>query len=200
MAANFAASYQWNLNGTPISGATSATYVVANASSANAGNYTVTVTNGIGSVTSSVAAVEVGSTITTNPVGLALHPMQIATFSVGAQGLSPFTYQWYQIASGGSTGVAIPGATAAVYTTPAVDLTYNGAKYYAAVTDACAGTPLNSAQATLKVTAANVPPTIMTQPIGLDVPVASTTAAFTVVATGSGTLSISGIGFRRGSR
>jgi hypothetical protein len=188
VAANFAASYQWNLNGTPISGATSATYVVANASSANAGNYTVTVTNGAGSVTSSVAAVEVGSTITSNPASLALHPTQTGTFSVGAQGLGPFTYQWYQIASGGSTGVAIAGATAAVYTTPAVDLTYNGAKYYAAVTDSCAGTPLNSTNAALTVTAANVPPTIITQPIGLDVPVASTTAAFTVVATGSGTL------------
>ena len=84
--------------------------------------------------------------------------------------------------------MAISGATSAVYTTPVVDLTYNGAKYYAAVTDSCAGTPLNSTQATLTVTAANVPPTIITQPIGLDVPVASTTAAFTVVATGSGTL------------
>jgi hypothetical protein len=188
VAANFAASYQWNLNGTPIAGATSATYVVANASSANAGNYTVTVTNGAGSVTSSVAAVEVGSTITSNPASLALHPTQTGTFSVGAQGLSPFTFQWYQIASGGSTGVAIAGATSAVYTTPAVDLTYNGAKYYATVTDSCAGTPLNSTNAALTVTAANVPPTIITQPIGLDVPVASTTAAFTVVATGSGTL------------
>ena len=75
-----------------------------------------------------------------------------------------------------------------MYTTPAVDLTYNGAKYYAAVTDSCAGTPLNSTQATLTVTAANVPPTIITQPIGLDVTVGATTASFTVVATGSGTL------------
>ncbi|HUE42451.1 MAG TPA: hypothetical protein VMP12_02755 [Candidatus Sulfotelmatobacter sp.] len=189
VAANYAGSYQWNLNSTPISGATGATYVVANASSANAGNYTVTVTNGAGSVTSSVAAVEVGSTITSNPVGIALHPTQTATFSVVAQGLSPFTYQWYQIPSGGSTGTVIPGATSAVYTTPAVDVSYNGAKYYAAVTDSCAGTPLNSTNATLTVTAANVPPTIITQPTGLDVTVGASTGSFTVVATGSGTLS-----------
>ena len=189
VAANYAASYQWNLNGTPISGATNSTYVVASASSANAGNYTVTVTNGAGSATSSVAAVEVGSTITSNPANLALHPTQTGTFSVVAQGLSPFTYQWYQIPSGGSTGTLIPGATSAVYTTPAVDISYNGAKYYAAVTDSCAGTPLNSTNATLTVTAANVPPTIITQPIGQDVTVGSTTASFTVVATGSGTLS-----------
>jgi hypothetical protein len=188
VAANYAASYQWNLGGTPIVGATSATYVVTHATSVNAGNYTVTVTNGAGSVTSSVAAVAVGSTITSNPVSLALHPTQTATFSVVAQGLSPFTYQWYQIPSGGSTGVAIAGATSAVYTTPALDVSFSGAKYYVAVTDSCAGTPLNSTNATLTVTAANVPPTIVVQPIGLDVPVASTTAAFTVVATGSGTL------------
>jgi hypothetical protein len=188
VAANYAASYQWNLNSAPISGATSATYVVANASSANAGNYTVTVTNGVGSVTSSVAAVQVGSTIASNPASIALHPTQTATFSVVAQGLSPFTYQWYQIPSGGSTGTAIPGATSALYTTPAVDVSYNGVKYYAAVTDSCAGTPLNSTNATLTVTAANVPPTIVTQPMGTDVTVGASTASFTVVATGSGTL------------
>src|ERR1700743_94956 len=107
VAANYAASYQWNLGGTPISGATSATYVVANASSVNAGNYTVTVTNGVGSVTSGVAAVEVGSSITSNPASVALHPTQTGTFSVVAQGLSPFTYQWYQIQSGQSVGTAI---------------------------------------------------------------------------------------------
>jgi hypothetical protein len=188
VAASYATGYQWNFNGTPITGANGATYVVPNASSANIGNYSVTVANGTGTVTSSVAAVDVGSTITSNPASISLHPTQTATFSVVAQGLSPFTYQWYQIASGSSTGTAIPGATSAIYTTPSIDTSYDGAKYYAAVTDSCAGTPLNSANATLTVTAANVPPTIVTQPVGLDVTV-DAGGAFTVVATGSGTLS-----------
>jgi hypothetical protein len=186
VAANYAASYQWNLGGTPISGATSATYSVANASSVNAGNYTVTVTNGAGSVTSSIAAVAVGSTITTNPVSLSLHATQVGTFSVAAQGLSPFTYQWYQIPSGGTTGTAISGATTPVYTTPAVDSSYNGAKYYSVVTDSCT-TPLNSANANLTVVAGNASPTIITQPVGQTVSTGGTTS-FTVVATGSGTL------------
>ena len=186
VAANYATGYQWKLNGTPIPGATSATYVVANASSANAGNYTVTVTNGIGSVTSSVAVVEVGSTITTNPVSLSLHATQVGTFSVAAQGLSPFTYQWYQIASGGTTGTAISGATSPVYTTPGVDASYNGAKYYAVATDSCA-TPLNSTNANLTVVAGNASPTIIVQPVGQTVATGGTTS-FTVVATGSGTL------------
>ena len=64
-------------------------------------------------MTSSIAAVAVGSTITTNPVSLSLHATQVGTFSVTAQGLSPFTYQWYQIPSGGTTGTAISGATVA---------------------------------------------------------------------------------------
>src|SRR3984957_17760705 len=186
VAANYAATYQWNLGGTPISGATSATYSVTNASSANAGNYTVTVTNGAGSVTSSIAAVAVGSTITTNPVSLSLHATQVGTFSVTAQGLSPFTYQWYQIPSGGTTGTAISGATSPVYTTPAVDASYNGAKYYSVVTDSCT-TPLNSSNANLAVVAGNASPTIITQPVGQTVSTGGTTS-FTVVAAGSGPL------------
>jgi len=186
VAANYAATYQWNLGGTPISGATSATYSVTNASSANAGNYTVTVTNGAGSVTSSIAAVAVGSTITTNPVSLSLHATQVGTFSVAAQGLSPFTYQWYQIPSGGTTGTAISGATSPVYTTPAVDASYNGAKYYSVVTDSCT-TPLNSSNANLAVVAGNASPTIITQPVGQTVSTGGTTS-FTVVAAGSGPL------------
>jgi len=55
-------NYQWNFNGTAVSGATSATYSLNNVQSANAGTYTVTVSNSVGSVTSS------GATLTVNPV------------------------------------------------------------------------------------------------------------------------------------
>ena len=56
-------SYQWALNGTAISGATSATYTVSNAQTSNAGTYTVVVSNSAGSVTSSSATVSVSAPV-----------------------------------------------------------------------------------------------------------------------------------------
>jgi hypothetical protein len=187
VSASYAASYQWSLNGTAIPGATSATYTVSGAAAGNAGTYTVKVTNGVGSVTSSVAIIAVGSSITSNPTSLSIRPTQTATFSVSADGPSPVTYQWFQIPSGGTTGVAVSGATSANYTTPAVDMTYNGAQYYATATDSCAGSPLTSTSAMLTVTAGNVSPTIITQPVGETVTPGGTTS-FAVVASGTPTL------------
>jgi hypothetical protein len=181
--ATYAASYQWSLNSVPIPGATSATYSVPAAAAGDAGNYSVTVTNGAGSVTSNIAVVAVGSTITTNPSNLTVLPTQTAMFAVAAQGLSPFTYQWFQIASGATSGTAIPGATSSTYITPAVDATFNGDQYYATVTDSCA-TPLTSTSATLTVVAGNAAPTIIIQPVAETVAPGDTTS-FTVVASGT---------------
>jgi hypothetical protein len=183
--ANYATSIQWNLNGVAIPGATNATYSVSGATSANDGSYTVTVTSALGSVTSSAASVVVGSSITANPTSLSVYATQTATFSVEATGLSPFTYQWYQIPSGGTTGIAIPGATSSVYTTPAVDPSYDDAQYYATVTDSCS--TMTSTNATLSVTVGNASPTIITQPVGQAVSVGGT-ASFSVLASGSPTL------------
>jgi hypothetical protein len=182
VSASYATSYQWNLNGTPIPGATNPSYTVATAASGDAGNYSVTVTNGVASITSTVAIVAVGSSITSNPVGLSLHPTQTASFSIAAQGVGSLAYQWYQIPSGGSTGVLITSANLTTYTTPAIDLTNNGDQYYATVTDSCG--VLTSTDAALAVTAGNVPPTIITQPVGQTVAAGGTTS-FSLVATGT---------------
>jgi hypothetical protein len=52
-------TYQWYLNGSAISGATSASLAISNAQSANAGNYTVIATNIIGSATSNSVSLTV---------------------------------------------------------------------------------------------------------------------------------------------
>jgi pectate lyase len=54
-------SYQWKFNGANISGATSSSYTIASAQTNNAGSYTVTVSNSVGSVTSTAATLTVNS-------------------------------------------------------------------------------------------------------------------------------------------
>jgi hypothetical protein len=63
-----AVSYQWNKNGTPIAGATSATYAIAATSATDAGSYSVTVSNSGGSTVSSSASLTVNATPTYNRV------------------------------------------------------------------------------------------------------------------------------------
>ncbi len=58
-----APTYQWYFNNGPIGGATSSTYNIASATSANTGTYKVIVSNAAGSVTSSNATLIVNSTM-----------------------------------------------------------------------------------------------------------------------------------------
>ncbi|HWA27736.1 MAG TPA: immunoglobulin domain-containing protein [Lacunisphaera sp.] len=55
------AKYQWLFNGNPISGATGAAYQLSGVQAAQAGNYAVTVSNELGSVTSAAATLTVTS-------------------------------------------------------------------------------------------------------------------------------------------
>jgi len=52
-------SYQWKFNGAPIGGATAPNYVLASAQAADAGDYTCTVGNSVGELTSEVATLTV---------------------------------------------------------------------------------------------------------------------------------------------
>jgi sugar lactone lactonase YvrE len=63
-----AVTYQWSFNGTAISGATSSSYSLSSAQSANAGSYTVTVSNAVASVTSTAATLTVNA-VTPPPSG-----------------------------------------------------------------------------------------------------------------------------------
>ncbi len=56
-------TYQWQLGGTTLVGATSSSLVINNAQGANAGNYSVVVASSFGSVTSSIASLTVNAPV-----------------------------------------------------------------------------------------------------------------------------------------
>lgn len=64
---NPAPAYQWQKNGTPISGATGATFAISNVAATDGGNYSAVVSNLAGSVTSSDALLTVTSPVISQP-------------------------------------------------------------------------------------------------------------------------------------
>ncbi len=179
-------SYQWWKNSVAISGATSSTYTTPATTSSDSGaQFTVLVSNTIGSVTSSPAiltvnAVTVAPSISTQPASQTVTAGQTATFNVTATGTAPLSYQWRK------NSVAISGATSSSYTTQATTTSDSGSTFVVVVSNA-AGT-VTSAAATLTVNAAPVAPSITTQPTSLTV-TAGQTATFNMAATGTAPLS-----------
>src|SRR3989475_1681210 len=155
-------SYQWNKNGTAITGATSSSYTTpATTSSDNGAQFTVAVSNTAGNVTSNAAtltvnAAPVAPSILTQPANQTVTAGQTATFTVEATGTAPLSYQWQK--NGGN----LAGATSSSYTTPAATTSDSGSTFAVGV-DNMAGTG-TSAGATLTGNAAAVAPTITTQP------------------------------------
>ncbi|HEY4246827.1 MAG TPA: matrixin family metalloprotease [Lacunisphaera sp.] len=88
--------YQWSFNGSSIAGATSATYTINSAQSANAGNYQVAVSNAAGTATSSVATL----TVVASPLlgGIVTTGHDVAFSAVDGGGI-----QWQVSTDGGTT-------------------------------------------------------------------------------------------------
>ena len=175
-------TYQWQFNSTNLSGATSSRYAVINAQPANVGSYSVIVTNSLGTATSSIAllTVVVPPAITTLPQSQTVTQGLNATFTVGASGSAPFTYQWTY--NNGN----ISGATASSYTRANVQPTDAGT--YSVVVSNPAGSATSAPPATLTVIAVPTPPGITGQPQNQTVSQTSN-ATFMVTATGSTPLS-----------
>ena len=116
-------TYQWRKDGAVLTGATAATLRLVNVTVAQAGNYSVTVTNTQGTTTSNAAALTVNSplTLTSNPVSrtAAIGDTLAPAFSVTATAASGVTlsYQWRK------DGLNIPGATSAILVLTAIKAT-----------------------------------------------------------------------------
>jgi alpha-tubulin suppressor-like RCC1 family protein len=83
--------YQWRKNGQPIVGATSPTYSIAKALPADAGSYTVVVSNGGSSITSAVATLTVADAFVTpaaRDVGSGRTMYQVMVTSIGNWAIS----------------------------------------------------------------------------------------------------------------
>lgn len=102
--------YQWQKDGVNLNGASSANYNVSDITTTDSGNYAVVIANSYGSVTSSPVAITVSAA--SAPVNAVTTPASVTrvvggsvTFTVTADGSTPFTYQWMKGATilGGQT-------------------------------------------------------------------------------------------------
>ena len=175
-------SYQWNKNGTAISGATSSSYTTPPTTAADNGDlFNVVVSDPLGNTASTAATLTVtgGSgapSIIAQPVNQTVTAGQSATFSVTATGTAPLSYQWNK------NGTASSGATSAAYTTPPTTTADNGAQFTVVVSNTSGS--VTSAGATLTVNPGSIAPTITVQPLSQTV-TAGQTASFSVTATGT---------------
>jgi hypothetical protein len=108
---NPAPTYQWEKNGDIITGANAATFSIGAVAIEDSGNYTVTIINSAGTVTSNPALLNVqyAPVIITQPLSQTLYLGRAAMFTVAAQGNPAPLYQWKR------NGSVISGQTSALY-------------------------------------------------------------------------------------
>ena len=177
-------SYQWQKDNSDIAGATKAALAFSLVQKADAGNYTVVVSNLAGSVNSRVAKLDVSiqpPAITRQPADAKAEVGDAVIISVTATGSAPLAYQWRKLAE--TNWVELVGATSATLTLSNVQTNFSGS--YSVVISNSA-TNVTSREAKLSVIIA--PPRITAQPVKAEV-IEGTTATFTVTATGTPPLS-----------
>lgn len=150
-------SYQWNLNANPISGATGSSYVIASASSANAGSYTVTLTNSSGSLTSSAATLTVNPNVsspvfTTQPASQTIASGSTVTFGVVAAGAPAPGYQWYFNGTALANGAGVSDVTGRVLVVGGAT-SANAGSYYCLASNSSGSAQSSSATLTVVSTA-----------------------------------------------
>ncbi len=156
-------SFQWLKNGSPltnngkISGADTALLTVLNVLAADAGNYSVIVSNTAGTATSAVAALTViDPFISGQPANQTLTNLGTISLSVTAIGTSPLKYQWLK------NGVVVAKATNSFFLkTNAV--TADAGVYTVRVVNALS----NATTSVGAVVSVDLPIAITKQPVGL---------------------------------
>ena len=140
-------SYEWLQNGTPILGATNASYTTNNVPlSASGSQFSCVVSNAYGITDSQVATLTVLAlppTITQQPVNQTDWVGSGATFSLTATGSLPLSYYWQR------NGAYIAGATATSYTTNNVQLADSGSQFSCLVSNAYGSTVSSNAMLTV---------------------------------------------------
>jgi hypothetical protein len=149
-------TYQWYFNKAPIVGQQGSTLTLLSVTAANSGDYSVTVTNAGGNVTSGNVALTVEMTpYVTTPY---MTPQKVAkggavTFTVAASGVQPLKYQWLRdgrrmVNNGRISGATSPTLTIARLTTADV------AEYSVTVTNALGTTTSMAVMLTLSSSSA----------------------------------------------
>lgn len=189
--ANGTLSYQWKKNGTDISGKTASTLSFTPATLADAGNYSVQVTNTLNATTTNATSNSAALAVNPAPTApvIAAHPTSQTivsgnpvTFSVNASASSGvLSYQWRK------GGAAIVGETAATYTIPSVQAA-NAGSFDVLVTSSLSGVSL-STPSNAAVLSVNVPPAIDTHPLTQTLVEGNPVSLSVHATTGAGTLS-----------
>ncbi len=115
-------SYRWRFNGANIPGGTNSSLTLIHVQTANAGAYSVIVTNVAGMATSTNAMLTVNTAplISIPPKSQSVKTGANVVFTATATGTAPFSYQWR------FNGARIPGAIAASYSVNNVQVTNAG--------------------------------------------------------------------------
>jgi len=138
--------FQWRLNGVPLDGRTQPTLSLTNIQLADAGNYTVVITNGLQTLTSAVAVL----TVTTDPIAPSFLTVprdadafegQTVQLVAAASGSPTPTYQWQL------NGANLAGETGGMLTLYGVQS--NQAGLYTVIAASSAGTISNTTRLTV---------------------------------------------------
>lgn len=175
-------SYQWSKDDVEIPGETGTSLTFNPVEATDTGSYTVTVSNNVGSTTSSAAVLDItgiAPSITTAPTAQTVSAGTTAIFNVVANGSATLSYQWRKNTQSLTNGGNVSGATSATLTLTNVQ-SADAALYDVIVTNSVSSA--TSTATALQVNAAA--PTIVTPPTATSV-IAGSTATFTVAARGT---------------